>query len=210
MQIVPAALETRNCILISSFFDAVTTRYTLGMTQTARLTEAQYLERELGAEIRHEFVDGQLFARMSETKRHEEIVLNIVFALRPKAKALGCRLQTKTIQLRLLNGRYRYPDVMLNCFNSDDSRIEETPCFLLEVISESSADTDSNKKWAEYTRIPSVERYVLLEQNSRLAVVYKRQNNVWIVETLEGDGEIDIPCIGATLTLHQIYDGLEF
>ena len=74
--------------------------------------------------------------------------------------------------MRLASGRYRYPDVMLNCFTSDDPRIEEAPCFLLEVISESKTDTDSFKKLAEYTRIPSVERYVLLEQNSRLAVVY--------------------------------------
>ncbi len=177
--------------------------------QTARLTEAQYLERERLSGTRHEFVDGQLVARLSETKRHEEIVLNIVFALRQKAKALGCRSQTKTIQLRLLNGRYRYPDVMLNCLNSDDPRIEETPCLLLEVISDSSADTDSNKKLAEYTRIPSVERYVLVKENSRLAVVYKRQGQQWLVETLESDGAIDIPCIGATLTLDQIYDGLE-
>ena len=180
------------------------------MTQTARLTEAEYLERELVSEIRHEFVDGQLVAMASETKRHEEIVLNIALALRPKAKALGCRLQTKTIQLRLPSGRYRYPDVMLNCLSSDDPRIEETPCFLLEVISDSSADTDSFKKLAEYTRIPSVQRYVLLEQDSKLAVVYKRQADVWIVETVIGDGVIDIPCIGATLTLDQIYDGLEF
>ena len=70
--------------------------------------------------------------------------------------------------------------------------------------------TDSFKKLAEYTRCPSVQRYVLLEQNSRLAVVYKRQLDTWLVETIIGDGEIDIPCIGATLTLDQIYDGLEF
>ena len=79
--------------------------YTLGMSQTARLSEAQYLERELAAETRHEYVDGQLFAMAGETKRHEEIVLNVALALRPKARALGCRLQTKTIQLRLPTGR---------------------------------------------------------------------------------------------------------
>ena len=180
------------------------------MTQVAPLNEAQYLERERLSETRHEFVDGQLLAMAGETKRHEEIVLNIAVALRPKARALGCRLQTKTIQLRLPSGRYRYPDVMLNCLNNDDPRIEDSPCFLLEVISDSSADTDSFKKLAEYTRIPSVERYVLLEQHSRLAVVYKRQGQQWLVETLIDDGEIGIPCIGATLTLDQIYDGLEF
>ena len=65
-------------------------------------------------------------------------------------------------------------------------------CFLLKVISDSSAATTSFKKLVEYTAIPSVERYVLLEQNSRLAVVYKRQLDVWLVERLEGEGEINL------------------
>ena len=73
------------------------TRYTLGMTQIAALSEAQYLELELASELRHEYVDGKLLAMAGETKRHEEIVLNIALALRPQARARGCRLQTKTI-----------------------------------------------------------------------------------------------------------------
>ena len=114
------------------------------------------------------------------------------------------------VQLRVSSSRYRYPDVMINCIPNSDLRLEETPCFLLEVISESSADIDSNKKLAEYTRIPSVQRYVLIEQHSKLAIVYKRQNGVWLVETIEETGEIEIPCLETVLTLEQIYDGLEF
>ena len=58
------------------------------MSQTARLSEAQYLERELAAEIRHEYVDGQLFAMAGETKRHKEIVLNVALALRDAMNSL--------------------------------------------------------------------------------------------------------------------------
>ncbi len=180
------------------------------MTLLAKLSVEEYLEQEIHAEIRHEYVDGKLYAMAGESKIHEEIVLNTVEALRSKAKAKGCRFQTKTIQLQVSSTRYRYPDIMINCLDNNHPRLEDTPCFLLEVISASTADTDSHKKLSEYTRIPSVERYVLVEQHTRLVVVYKRQGEVWLVETLEENGEIDIPCIGATLTLEQIYDGLEF
>lgn len=185
-------------------------RYTKTMLSEKRMTVEEYLEFEKHSELRHEFTNGVLHAMAGETKRHEEIVLNIVQALRPIAKTKGCRLQTKTIQLRVSSSRYRYPDVMINCIPNNDLRLEETPCFLLEVISESSADIDSNKKLAEYTRIPSVQRYVLIEQHSKLAIVYKRQNGVWLVETIEETGEIEIPCLETVLTLEQIYDGLEF
>ncbi len=180
------------------------------MTQLANLSVAEYLEQEMIAEIRHEYVDGKVYAMAGESKRHEEIVLNITLALALLARAKGCRFQTKTIQLEVSSTRYRYPDIMINCLDNNDPRVEETPCFLLEVVSASTADTDTNKKLFEYTRIPSVQRYILVEQHSRLVVVYKRRDNTWLLETLEDIGEIDIPCIGATLTLEQIYNGLEF
>jgi Uma2 family endonuclease len=179
------------------------------MTVLENQTVEQYLAQEQYAEIRHEYVDGKVYAMAGESKIHEEIVLNIVEALRSKARAKGCRFQTKTIQLQVSSTRYRYPDIMINCLDNNDPRLEDMPCFLLEVISASTADTDSHKKLSEYTRIPSVERYVLVEQHTRLVVVYKRQGEVWLVETLEETGEIEIPCIGARLTLDQIYDGLE-
>ncbi len=180
------------------------------MTLLANLSATEYLKQEIESEIRHEYVDGKLYAMAGESKRHEEIVLNITLALAPLARAKGCRFQTKTIQLRVSSTRYRYPDIMINCLDNAHPRLEDTPCFLLEVVSTSTADTDTNKKLAEYTRIPSVQRYVLIEQHTKLAVVYKRQGETWLLETLEETGEIDIPCIEATLTLAQIYDGLEF
>ena len=57
------------------------------------LTVEQYLEFEQTAELRHEFVDGQLIAMAGETLTHDDIVLNIVEALRPIARAKKCKLQ---------------------------------------------------------------------------------------------------------------------
>jgi Uma2 family endonuclease len=87
--------------------------YTRDMAKTLEkpVTIEAYLELEEQSETRHEFVDGQLLAMAGETGEHEDIVFNIVTALRPIAQAKGCRLRGPSVKLRVSGQRYRYPDV---------------------------------------------------------------------------------------------------
>jgi hypothetical protein len=57
-------------------------------------------------------------------------------------------------------------------------------------------------------KLPSLQRYVMLRQNERSAIVYKRGPDGWRVEFLEADGEVSIPCLETTLKLEQVYAGL--
>ena len=47
-----------------------------------RMTWAEYLAYEQGQSIRHELVDGYLYAMTGASDRHEEIALNLASALR--------------------------------------------------------------------------------------------------------------------------------
>lgn len=173
------------------------------------LTVEQYLEAEATSETRHEYVDGTLIAMAGETLRHDDIVLNVVEALRPIARAKGCRLHATSVQTKVRNTRYRYPDIVISCEQTTNERMLEQPCFILEVLSDSTADTDNGKKLEEYTRLPSVNTYAIVAQKELRVVVYKRDEAGWRVEVLESGGEIEVDCLGATLTLEQIYAGLE-
>jgi Uma2 family endonuclease len=62
----------------------------------------------------------------------------------------------------------------------------------------------------EYKNLPSLERYALVSQDRRFVVLYKRVLDHWEVVTLDDQGEIDLPCLGTTLTLEQIYAGIGF
>lgn len=59
-------------------------------------------------------------------------------------------------------------------------------------------------------RSPSLERYLIISQTSRLVLVYARQPDGWRLETLEHSGEVYIPCLNTRLGLEQIYQGLAF
>jgi Uma2 family endonuclease len=173
------------------------------------MTAEEYLEFEKTSDIRHEFVDGVLRAMAGESRRHNDIVLNLVEALRPVARAKQCALHATNIKTRVSSSKYRYPDVVISCAPGNDEYFLENPCFIVEVLSDSTADVDHDRKLEEYTRLPSMGRYLLESQIERRVIVYKRDNGVWTLEILTESGEVDIPFLETTLSLEQVYAGLE-
>ncbi len=178
-------------------------------TLEKRLTEREYLELEEQSETRHEFVDGAMVAMAGESQVHNDIAGAIYAALLPTARAKRCRIAIEGVRVRVRNGRVRYPDVFVACPPSGDGFIEENPFFIVEVLSPSTAATDRIAKLDEYTSLPSLQRYVLIEQDRRFVIVYRRTPEGWLYQTFK-DGEIDVPCLETTLTLDQIYAGVEF
>ncbi len=174
------------------------------------ISAEQYLELERVSEERHEYVDGVLRLMAGESIDHEQIVLNLVEKLRPIARAKGCRFLTKTIKAKVKHTKYRYPDIMIVCAPRIDKYIEDSPCFLLEVVSPNSDSTDRGEKLEEYTRISSVQRYVLLEQNRIFATVYRRENQQWVVDFLEGNDLLEVPCLETSVALADLYAEVEF
>ena len=169
-----------------------------------------YLEQERGAEIRHEFVDGRPIAMVGESRQHYTIARNITRALEDTQPDRRCEVIMEAITVRVQAGRYRYPDVVVSCDPGTDRYVLENPCFLVEVLSESTADTDHDKKLEEYMQLQSVQRYLIVSQSERRVIVYKRASDGWRVEILSETGEVDIPCLETTLSLDQIYAGLQF
>ncbi len=172
------------------------------------MTVQEYLELEKTAEVRHEYVDGQYLAMAGEKIRHNQITGRIYALLLETAMAKGCQIVFESVKLRTTDTRYRYPDVVVSCAPSADEYVIENPCLIVEVLSESTAHTDLETKLAEYTRLPSLDRYVIVSQRTRNVIVYRRTPDGWAVDILE-NGEIEIPCLETRLTLEQIYAGIE-
>jgi Uma2 family endonuclease len=181
--------------------------YTRAMTAlgTKTMTEAEYLEFERTSETRHEFVDGTLVAMAGETLKHDNLVLNVIEALRPKARAKKCHLHATNVQTRVKDVRYRYPDIVISCEQISNERLLEHPCFILEVLSDSTADTDHGAKLEEYTALPSMQRYAIVSQHIRQVLLYKRLENLWTFEVIVDAGTLEIPCLETTLSLDEIY-----
>jgi Uma2 family endonuclease len=175
------------------------------------LTFDQYLEIEAQAEIRHEFVDGLMFAMAGGTKVHNLIASNIHSRLRLASKKTSCRAYMENVKLRTLEGIGYYPDVILACDDDITDLVIRTPCLLVEVLSESTAQVDHTEKWLSYQRIPSLNMYVMVAQDRRFLEVYTRQTDgSWRYETLEAAGTLKFVCVNASMTLDDVYEDVIF
>jgi Uma2 family endonuclease len=84
------------------------------------------------------------------------------------------------------------------------------PVVVFEIISPSTATTDRIDKNREYRDTPSIQRYVMLEQNRQAATVFDRASGDWIGHLMEGDAVLSMPEIGVDLPLAELYDGVTF
>jgi hypothetical protein len=57
---------------------------------------------------------------------------------------------------------------------------------------------------------PSVERYVMLEQDEQAATMFAREGERWVGTLLKGDAVLSMPEIGIEVKLAEFYEGLDF
>ncbi len=175
------------------------------------LTFDQYLEIEVSAETRLEFVDGFMFAMVGGTKLHNLITSNIHSRLRAASKSTTCRAYMENVKLRTAEGIGYYPDVILACNDDIMDLVIRTPCLIVEVLSESTSQVDHTEKWLNYQRIPSLNMYVMVAQDRRFLEVYTRQaDGSWRYETLEDAGTLKFACVNASMTLDDVYEDVIF
>ncbi len=106
-------------------------------------TNPRSFELEAIQEIRHEFVDGFMFAMAGSTKQHNLIVSNIHARTRIAARATqNCAAYFEEVKVRVPSGHSYYPDIVITCDNDSNDLIIHQPCLIVEVLSESTADID--------------------------------------------------------------------
>ena len=172
--------------------------------------DEEYLRLEQRLDDRHELVDGMLFLMAGGTVRHNRIA-GMLYAKLLEATGDGeCEAFIENVKLRLLDGAFYYPDVMVVCDSSDrDPRYRTRPCFVAEVLSGSTAPIDRGEKLLNYRTISSLQTYVLLAQNTIRAEVYsKLPDGAWRYEVLEGDAMLEITCAGLSLPVSSLYKGV--
>ena len=86
----------------------------------------------------------------------------------------------------------------------------ENPNVVFEALSPSTARVDRIDKAREYQATPSVQHYVMLEQDAAQAVVYSRKGEDWTNHILVGDSTLSLAAIGLAFPLAEIYEGLTF
>lgn len=164
----------------------------------------EYLEGERGAAVKHEYVDGKVFAFAGASDTHNTITLNLALALTPAARKKDCRVYSSDMKVRIEN-RFYYPDVMFVCDDGPDRYYKTKPCVIAEVMSPSTLRTDTNEKRYSYLSLPSLALYLLIDSRRRFVWGYYRTEAGW-EERVFGAGEtIPVPCADVTMSAADIY-----
>ncbi len=173
----------------------------------------EYDEVESVSELRHEFVEGTIRAMAGGTARHNELAGALYAALRTPARAAGCRAHVEGRRLDIGGTpeqprRRYYPDVMVVCSDDHDCLSDRTPCFVAEVLSESTALIDQVEKFTAYTNIPSVLAYALVSQSERRVVLHRRDGDGFRAETYTAGQSFALDCPATTVSVDDLYLGL--
>ena len=179
-----------------------------------KISIEDYLSGEPYADLKHEYLDGQVYAMAGASERHNRIALNIAVQLRSATRGTPCGAFMSDMKFRHAGFNiFYYPDVMLVCDPSDnDAYAKQRPCLIAEVLSPSTATIDRREKWHTYRNTPSLRYYLLINPDAPIVEIYSRtQNDDWMRSTLERDDAftIDCPPIKTTLTLEAIYEDVE-
>ncbi|QFY89728.1 Uma2 family endonuclease [Magnetovirga frankeli] len=174
------------------------------------LSVEDYLAGEQQSEIRHEYIDGQVYAMVGASDRHGLIVNALAFALTPAARRRGCQLFTSDMKVRLEIGGssiFYYPDLLLSCDGDDrHAYFRSSPCLIVEVLSESTQRVDRQEKFLSYRQIPSLQEYLLVAQDERRLECFRRSRD-WRGEILT-QGGLYLACLELELSLDEVYQDL--
>jgi Uma2 family endonuclease len=135
------------------------------------MTVDEYLELERHSDVKHEYIDGYVYAMAGGTSAQSVISANIIALLRPapeaprggyarpegrdravrafrpgSSAARPCRVHTSDMRVRLSATRYVYPDVSVSCDERDRVNSEQDeihyPRLVVEALSRTTQDYD--------------------------------------------------------------------
>ncbi len=174
----------------------------------------EYLQLEETSQVRHEYVDGQLFAMTGATEAHNVICGNLFAHLHLHLHDSGCRafINDMKVKIETLNSFY-YPDILVTCEPFAGQAVyKEQPTIIIEVLSPSTQSIDRREKLMAYRRIASLQQYVLVHQNRyKVEIWSKTAAGRWetsilgrfdqLVLRAPANGQLQIP-------VDQIYEGV--
>jgi Uma2 family endonuclease len=188
----------------------------MSTTESAVLSAAEYLEIERRSEVKHEYINGQMYAMSpGASNAHNLICTNLVVALGGQTRGRSCVVYHADMRVKVSpTGMYTYPDIAALCGKpSFEPSVVDTllnPSVIIEVLSSSTEAYDRGAKFAHYRRLESLQDYVLVSQGRIRVEHFVRDDSEWRLSEL-GDPEalLRLAPIGCEISLGEIYRGIE-
>lgn len=168
------------------------------------ISQEEYLAGELIGEVKHEYIEGDVYAMAGASKNHQRIIANVSSALWLHLKETPCDIFTSDMKVKVAHNFF-YPDVTVVCEDkTDNDYYTESPVIIIEVLSKSTRRTDQSLKRKAYQNLPSLNEYVLIEQDF-VDVEICRRDNHWQSEHYFLGDQVHFAAIDLSMPVEAIY-----
>jgi Uma2 family endonuclease len=183
-----------------------------------KYTIEQYIELEKSSEERYEYFDGEVFAMAGDSLEHAIIATNMAGSLNNKLGGKNCRAINSDVRVKVpTDPPYRYPDVTVVCGEPVTEKylgqvMLVNPLLLVEVLSPTTKDYDTDGKFLAYQSIASFQEYLLVAQECPHVTRYVRQaDNQWLRSDFIGlESVVELVSLSVALPLGDIYQAVQF
>lgn len=182
------------------------------MTATLQkmMTVEEYIQFETTSELRHEYINGQLFEMPGEKKLNNKIASFLSAYLLTLLDEKGYIVYSHDIKVAIPNeNKYYYPDLVVTNEPEDlgNDYVIYQPELLVEIISKTSRTRDTVDKYIDYTKIPSLKYYFVIDpERTYITVHSKDEKGEWEAEAYNDKEEvIQLPLLRLELPLAKIF-----
>ena len=149
------------------------------------LTPEEYLQFEETSLIKHEYIDGQVYAMAGTKDTHNIVSGNIYTIIRNHLRGSDCRVYFADVKVRLeKRNHFYYPDIIVTCDDRDreTATYKSFPKLIVEVLSDSTEAFDRGDKFNDYQTLESLEEYVLVNSKHQRVETFRRgEQGLWIL-----------------------------
>lgn len=174
-----------------------------------RMSAGDFLDWDASQRVRHEFVQGEVFAMAGAGEAHVTVAGNLYGALRRHLHGSPCRTFITGMKLRVeAADAFFYPDVMVTCSPADaaDPLVKREPLLLVEVLSPATAAYDRGDKFVAYRRLDSPSEYLLVDPDSRRCDLYRRgADGLWVLHPFESGEAVALDSVSLTLAAEALW-----
>src|SRR5258708_7680372 len=127
-------------------------------------TVERYLAFERESDLRHEYLNREIFALAGASLRHNLIAANTLASLHSQLRKRECTVYPSDMRLKVSRtGLYTYPDLSVVCgtpqLEDDHQDTLLNPTLIIEVLSPSTESYDRGKKFQHYRTVETLPNY---------------------------------------------------
>ena len=169
------------------------------------ISEEEYLSEELLSDVRHEYIDGEVYAIVGAHKYHNLITGEMFRIFANHLLGKPCQPYASDMKVKI-EKKFFYPDVMVDCSQEDTEYYVEKPSIIVEVLSKSTRQRDKTEKRLAYFQISTLQEYILIEQDFVEIEFWSRDHeNRWQQSVYYLGDDLTFEAIGLTVAVEEVY-----